>query len=69
MKAKIFNMERNAPQFLYFRPVDDWTPELPKAEEPEKTKPQAESKPTPLPHEQRSRMTPSEPLAHRPNGR
>ena len=29
MKTKIFNMERNAPQFLYFRPVDDWTPEPP----------------------------------------
>ncbi|WP_289747693.1 hypothetical protein, partial [uncultured Bacteroides sp.] len=24
MKTKIFNMERNSPQFLYFRPVDDW---------------------------------------------
>ena len=38
MKTKIFNMERNAPQFLYFRPVDDWTPEPPeppKAAEPE----------------------------------
>ena len=29
MKTKIFNMERNAPQFLYFRPVDDWKPEPP----------------------------------------
>ncbi len=35
MKAKIFNMERNSPQFLYFRPVDDWKPETP---EPEKSK-------------------------------
>lgn len=63
MKTKIFNMERNAPQFLYFRPVDDWTPEPPeppKATEPEKSKPKAESKPKPLPHEQRSRMTPGE---------
>lgn len=63
MKTKIFNMERNAPQFLYFRPVDDWTPEPPeppKAEEPEKSKPKAESKPKPLPHEQRSRLTPGE---------
>ena len=63
MKTKIFNMERNAPQFLYFRPVDDWTPEPPeppKATEPEKSKPKAESKPKPLPHEQRSRLTPGE---------
>lgn len=63
MKTKIFNMERNAPQFLYFRPVDDWTPEPPeppKAEEPEQSKPKAESKPKPLPHEQRSRLTPGE---------
>lgn len=63
MKAKIFNMERNAPQFLYFQPVDDWTPETPeppKAEEPEQSKPKADSKPKPLPHEQRSRMTPGE---------
>ena len=32
MKAKIFNMERSAPQFLYFRPVDDWKPEPPEQE-------------------------------------
>lgn len=72
MKAKIFNMERSAPQFLNFRPVDDWTPEppeSPKAAEPEQSKPKAESKPKPLPHEQRSRQTPGEPLAHQPNGR
>lgn len=63
MKTKIFNMERNAPQFLYFRPVDDWTPEPPeppKSAEPEQSKPKAESKPKPLPHEQRSRLTPGE---------
>lgn len=63
MKTKIFNMERNAPQFLYFRPVDDWTPEPPKppkAAEPEQSKSKAESKPKPLPHEQRSRLTPGE---------
>lgn len=72
MKTKIFTMERNAPQFLYFRPVDDWTPEPPeppKAAEPEQSKSKAESKPKPLPHEQRSRLMPGEPLAHRPNGR
>lgn len=60
MKTKIFNMERNAPQFLYFRPVDDWTPEPPeppKSEETEQSKPKAETKPKPLPHEQRSRLT------------
>lgn len=63
MKTKIFNMERNAPQFLYFRPVDDWTPEPPeppKAAEPKQSKPKVESKPKPLPHEQRSRLTPGE---------
>ena len=58
MKAKIFNMERNAPQFLYFCPVDDWRPEPPeppKAVETEQSKSEAETKPKPLPHEQRSR--------------
>lgn len=57
MKAKIFNMERNAPQFLYFRPVDVWTPEPP---EPPKAEEAEQSKQKPLPHEQRSRMTPGE---------
>lgn len=63
MKTKIFSMERDAPQFLYFRPVDDWTPEPPeppKAEEPEQSKQKAEQQPKPLPHEQRSRLTPGE---------
>ena len=63
MKTKIFNMERNAPQFLYFRPVDDWKPEPPeppKTAETEQSKPKAETKPKPLPHEQRSRLTPGE---------
>jgi len=63
MKTKIFNMERNSPQFLYFRPVDDWKPEppeSPKSEETEQSKPKAESKPKPLPHEKRSRLTPGE---------
>ena len=60
MKTKIFNMERNAPQFLYFRPVDDWKPEPPeppKAVETEQSKSKTETKPKPLPHEQRSRLT------------
>ena len=63
MKTKIFNMERNAPQFLYFRPVDDRTPEPPeppKAAEPEQSKSMTESKSKSLPHEQRSRLTPGE---------
>ena len=38
-------------------------------EQPTHIKPKAESKPKPLPHEQRSRLTTGEPLAHRPNGR
>jgi len=60
MKTKIFNMERNSPQFLYFRPVDDWKPEppeSPKSVETEQSKPKEETKPKPLPHEQRSRLT------------
>ena len=63
MKTKIFNMEHRAPQFLYFRPIDDQTPEppeQPKAEDAEQSMPKAESKPKPLPHEQRSRLTPGE---------
>jgi len=63
MKTKIFNMERNSPQFLYFRPVDDWKPEPPeptKAVETEQSKSKAEPKLKPLPHEQRSRLTPGE---------
>ena len=63
MNTKIFNMERNAPQFLYFRPTDDWTPEPPQpptVEEAEQPKAQADNKVKPLPHEQRSRLTPGE---------
>ena len=63
MKTKIFNMERNAPQFLYFRPVDDWTPEppeSPKSVETEQSKSKVEPKLKPLPYEQRSRLTPGE---------
>ena len=29
MKTKIFNLERNAPQFLYFNPTDDRKPNPP----------------------------------------
>ena len=63
MKTKIFNMERNAPQFLYFRPVDDWKPEppeSPKSVETEQSKSKVEPKLKPLPYEQRSRLTPGE---------
>mgnify|MGYP001042336276 FL=1 len=63
MKTKICNMERSAPQFLYFRPVDDWKPEPPeppKAAETEQSKSKVEPKLKPLPHEQRSRLTTGE---------
>lgn len=63
MKTKIFNMERNAPQFLYFRPTDDWTPEPPQppaVEDAEQPKTKADNKAKQLPHEQRSRLTPGE---------
>ena len=71
MKTKIFHLERNAPQFQYFRPVDDWQPEPPKEEEAEKSDadtrstqkaaPQPKrSSSKPLPHERKSRLTPGE---------
>lgn len=63
MKTKIFNMERNAPQFLYFRPTDDWTPEPPQppsAEDADKPKDKTDNKAKPLPHERKSRLTPGE---------
>lgn len=40
MKTKIFNLERNAPQFLYFNPTDDWEPNPPKPEPQEQQKEQ-----------------------------
>lgn len=67
LKTKIFNLESKAPQFKYFKPSDDWQPKPPKEEEssseqkPEKTA--SEQKPAqqkPLPHEQKSRLTPGE---------
>lgn len=71
LKTKIFHLERNAPQFQYFRPVDDWQPEPPKVEEAEKSDadtsssrkadPQPKrSSSKPLPHERKSRLTPGE---------
>lgn len=71
LRTKIFHLERKAPQFQYFRPVDDWQPELPKDEEAEKSdidtdgvqKEEAQSPQTaskPLPHERKSNMTPGE---------
>ena len=60
MKTKIFNMERNAPQFLYFRPVDDWKPEPPKQEKEQQQPKDAEIDRIPLPHQRRSRLTPGE---------
>ena len=63
MKTKIFNMERNAPQFLYFKPTDDWTPERPQppaAEETEQPEAKADNKAKPLPHERKLRLTPGE---------
>lgn len=71
LKTKIFHLERNAPQFQYFRPVDDWQPEPPKEVEAKKpdndthgehkveAKPQ-QSTSKPLPHERKSRLTPGE---------
>ena len=40
MKTKIFNLERNAPQFLYFNPTDDRKPNPPKPEPQEQQKEQ-----------------------------
>ncbi|MCM1337067.1 MAG: hypothetical protein NC214_05250 [Candidatus Amulumruptor caecigallinarius] len=46
MKTKIFNLERKAPQFIYFKPSDDWQPEPPKEEDgqSEETEPVEETK-------------------------
>lgn len=63
MKAKIFSMERDAPQFLYFKPVDDWMPEPPapaKAEEKEQPSSQTASTSKLQQHKQGSRLTPAE---------
>ena len=68
LKTKIFNLERKAPQFIYFKPSDDWQPEPPKEEskleeKSEATSQAAENKQSehkPLPHEQKSRLTPGE---------
>ena len=73
MKTKIFNLESNAPQFIYFKPSDDWQPEPPKEEEPSREqepteKTASEQKPAqhkPLPHEQKSRLTPGEIAAYK----
>lgn len=71
LKTKIFHLERKAPQFQYFRPVDDWQPEPPKEEEAKKpdtdtrdehkgeTKPQQSTTKT-LPHKRRTNLTPGE---------
>lgn len=71
LKTQIFHLERKAPQFQYFRPVDDWQPKPPKEEEAEKSDTdtgsvqKAEAQPQhsaskPLPHEHKSRLTPGE---------
>lgn len=71
MKTQIFHLERKAPQFQYFRPVDDWQPEPPKEEAAEVAGPDAgstqkteaqpqQSASKPLPHERKSRLTPGE---------
>lgn len=63
MKAKIFNMERDAPQFLYFKPVDDWMPEPlapPKTEEKEQPSSHTASTSKPQHYKQGSRLTPAE---------
>ncbi|MCM1140526.1 MAG: hypothetical protein NC453_18305 [Muribaculum sp.] len=73
MKTKIFNLERKAPQFIYFKPFDDWQPEPPKEEskleEKSEATPQAsenkQSEHKPLPHEQKSRLTPGEVAAYK----
>lgn len=62
MKTKIFNMERNAPQFLYFRPVDDWKPKPP---EPEKSKPESEEEDSGGWFDRITRKTPQEEAALR----
>ncbi len=67
LKTKIFNLESKAPQFIYFKPGDEWQPKPMKEEEsspekePEKTA--SEQNPVqykPLPHEQKSKLTTGE---------
>lgn len=69
LKHQIFHLELNAPQFQYFRPLDDWQPEPPKEEETEGAPTDAgstqkadaqQSASKPLPHERKSRLTPGE---------
>lgn len=70
LKTKIFHLERKAPQFQYFRPVDDWQPEPPEeeAKKPDtdthgghkgEAKPQQSTTKT-LPHERKTNLTPGE---------
>lgn len=62
MKTKIFNLERNAPQFLYFNPTDDRKPNPPKPEPQEQQKeqtPKSKNSSTQQ-SKQKSNLTPGE---------
>lgn len=62
MKTKIFNLERNAPQFLYFNPTDDRKPNPLKPEPQEQQKeqtPKSKNSSTQQ-SKQKSNLTPGE---------
>ena len=73
LKTKIFYLERKAPQFIYFKPFDDWQPEPRREESKSGEKSEAtsqavenkQSEHKPLPHEEKSRLTPNEVAAYK----
>lgn len=72
-KSLIVERESSGPEFNFFHPHDDWKPKTPKEESKSEDKSQASSQSAdskqsehkPLPHEQKSRLTPGEIAAYK----